>query len=447
MNITPKNYQIYFQPYVDNKLSLSERKSVENFLEANPEYKTELDLLLQSNLQHLLSIGLSQEKNIYDINSIVNNTAIPGQNEILESEEQNDISNNDELEILESEERNEISNNDELETLREAEVENEAGNNSINVENIEGLNAEEQNTGNSIINSNEIETPIAGHNKNVFNSKEKNLNKSIIPANRPSSSPSKKNNKNIFWLLLTIVFIVCACILLALKSVDNYNLKKSAQSTIIYNKPTKQKIPSLYSKGTRDTPSVNKNATGTLTNLLNPTINPPSAYSKKNKFNNKALAKMFKKLPYTKQNNKNKMGISGYYIIIDKSDHELHVFDKKGWYATYPIAFGTKDLNENFFQDDRNPSNDGFKIMLKKDHPKWGPQLFIKAPSIKADGENASQNNKKEDIIAIYATKPGDEWVIDNFYNWTDGGISVKYAEMKDLFSYIKVGTPVMIQY
>ena len=48
--------------------------------------------------------------------------------------------------------------------------------------------------------------------------------------------------------------------------------------------------------------------------------------------------------------------------------------------------------------------------------------------------------------IAIHATRPGEEWTVDNFYNWTDGCISVKYTEMKDLFSYIPLETPVTIQ-
>ena len=48
--------------------------------------------------------------------------------------------------------------------------------------------------------------------------------------------------------------------------------------------------------------------------------------------------------------------------------------------------------------------------------------------------------------IAIHATRPEEEWTIDNFYNWTDGCVSVKYTEMKDLFSYIPIGTVVTIQ-
>ena len=42
-----------------------------------------------------------------------------------------------------------------------------------------------------------------------------------------------------------------------------------------------------------------------------------------------------------------------YYIIIDKSDYELKVYDEDGWYATYPIVFGSKDLGDKMKEGDR----------------------------------------------------------------------------------------------
>jgi murein L,D-transpeptidase YafK len=143
-----------------------------------------------------------------------------------------------------------------------------------------------------------------------------------------------------------------------------------------------------------------------------------------------------------------------YYIIIDKSDFELKVFDEEGWYATYPVVFGSKDQGDKMRQGDKKTPNGNFTIILKKIHPKWGPELLLDYPNEedklkfkqrKAEGLIPS-NAKIGDGIAIHATRPEEEWTIDNFYNWTDGCISVKYTEMKDLFSYIPVGTKVTIQ-
>ncbi|MGC4100272.1 L,D-transpeptidase family protein [Ferruginibacter sp.] len=143
-----------------------------------------------------------------------------------------------------------------------------------------------------------------------------------------------------------------------------------------------------------------------------------------------------------------------YYIIVDKSDYELKVYDDEGWYATYPIVFGSKDLSDKQKEGDRRTPDGKFKVILKKIHPKWGPELLLDYPnddSYKKFNDRMAKGiipktAKIGNGIAIHATRPDEEWTVDNFYNWTDGCVSVKYTEIKDLFSYIPVGTPVTIQ-
>jgi len=143
-----------------------------------------------------------------------------------------------------------------------------------------------------------------------------------------------------------------------------------------------------------------------------------------------------------------------YYIIVDKSDYELKVYDDEGWYATYPIVFGSKDLSDKMREGDKRTPDGSFKVIIKKHHPQWGPELLLDYPnevSYQRFNERKSKgllprNAKIGNGIAIHATRPQEEWTVDNFYNWTDGCVSVKYTEMKDLFSYIPVGTPVTIQ-
>lgn len=142
-----------------------------------------------------------------------------------------------------------------------------------------------------------------------------------------------------------------------------------------------------------------------------------------------------------------------YYIIVDKSDYELKVYDDEGWYATYPIVFGSKDLSDKMKEGDKRTPDGNFKVILKKIHPKWGPELLLDYPNeetMQRFNERKSKgvipkNARPGGGIAIHATRPGEEWTVDNYYNWTDGCISAKYTEMKDLYSYIPVGTPVTI--
>jgi len=143
-----------------------------------------------------------------------------------------------------------------------------------------------------------------------------------------------------------------------------------------------------------------------------------------------------------------------YLIIIYKSTYELQVFDSVGWLATYPVVFGSKDLGDKKMKGDKLTPDGNFKVVLKKINPKWGPELLLDYPndiSYEKFKERKSEglipkNAQIGDGIAIHATRPDEEWTVDSYYNWTDGCISLKYTEMKDLYSYIPLNTPVLIQ-
>lgn len=173
-----------------------------------------------------------------------------------------------------------------------------------------------------------------------------------------------------------------------------------------------------------------------------------SSFIKSNSF----YLKQFPKLQHV-ENNRGDFDNS-LYIVIDKSDYELKVYDEEGWYATYPIVFGTKDANDKMYEGDKRTPEGSFRVILKKHHSKWGPELLLDYPN---DESYKKFNDRKSKGliprgakigggIAIHATRPSEEWTVDNYYNWTDGCISVKYTDMQDLFDYIPVGTVVTIQ-
>jgi murein L,D-transpeptidase YafK len=143
-----------------------------------------------------------------------------------------------------------------------------------------------------------------------------------------------------------------------------------------------------------------------------------------------------------------------YYIVVDKSDYELKVYDDEGWLATYPVVFGSNDLRDKYMEGDKRTPEGKFKVLLKKIHPKWGPELLLDFPN--KETMKKFDERKGEGIvpktarpgsgIAIHATRPEEEWTVDYYQNWTDGCVSLKYTEAKDLYSYIPAGTPVTIQ-
>ncbi|MEJ7736080.1 MAG: L,D-transpeptidase [Chitinophagaceae bacterium] len=142
-------------------------------------------------------------------------------------------------------------------------------------------------------------------------------------------------------------------------------------------------------------------------------------------------------------------------IIIDKSDYELNIYDDEGWYATYPVVFGSKNLADKMMEGDRKTPEGTFRVIAKRPHEKWGKIMLFDYPT-KADIQKFNQRKAKGLIpanakigggIGIHGTWPRDEMVVDYFQNWTNGCVSLKREEMNEIYSMIPVGTQVTVKH
>ena len=142
------------------------------------------------------------------------------------------------------------------------------------------------------------------------------------------------------------------------------------------------------------------------------------------------------------------------YIIIDKSDYELKIYDDDGWYATYPVVFGSKDLNDKIMEGDRRTPEGTFKIIAKRPHEKWQRMLLLDYPT-PMDIAKFNQRKLQGKLpatakigggIGIHGTWPRDEMAVDYFQNWTNGCVSMKREEILEVYRLIPIGTRVIIR-
>ncbi|TDH26229.1 murein L,D-transpeptidase [Segetibacter sp. 3557_3] len=144
----------------------------------------------------------------------------------------------------------------------------------------------------------------------------------------------------------------------------------------------------------------------------------------------------------------------GFYVVIDKSDYELMVYDAEGWLSTYPIVFGNDDLGDKMVQGDRKTPEGTFTITHKKPHAKWNRYMGIDYPN--AESIERFNNRKARGIIpmnakiggdiGIHGTWPHEDYAIDQYQNWTLGCISLKNEHVEQLYRMLGVGTKVVIK-
>jgi murein L,D-transpeptidase YafK len=142
------------------------------------------------------------------------------------------------------------------------------------------------------------------------------------------------------------------------------------------------------------------------------------------------------------------------YIEVVKTNYELKVFDQDGWYATYPVVFGSKSLDDKMMAGDRKTPEGLYHIVSKRPHEKWDKMMLIDFPT-KADLDKFKDRKARGLIpkaaqigggIAIHGTWPHDDIAVDLYQNWTNGCISLKNEDCDELYGMIQIGTKVTIQ-
>lgn len=145
---------------------------------------------------------------------------------------------------------------------------------------------------------------------------------------------------------------------------------------------------------------------------------------------------------------------SAYYIVIDKSDYELNVYDSEGWLVAFPVVFGNNDQSDKLVQGDRKTPEGTFTIVGKRIHNKWCRYMGLDYPTA-ADIDKFNQRKLRGLIpvnarlgsgIGIHGTWPHEENAVDEYQNWTEGCISLKNEHVKQLFNMVAIGTKVTIQ-
>jgi len=145
---------------------------------------------------------------------------------------------------------------------------------------------------------------------------------------------------------------------------------------------------------------------------------------------------------------------SSYYIVIDKSDYELNVYDAAGWLISYPVVFGNDNQGDKMIEGDRKTPEGTFTIISKRVHEKWCRYMGIDFPTA-TDVEKFNMRKRMGQVpgyaklggaIGIHGTWPHEDYAIDQYQNWTLGCISLKNEHVKQLYDMVPVGTRVTIR-
>jgi len=145
------------------------------------------------------------------------------------------------------------------------------------------------------------------------------------------------------------------------------------------------------------------------------------------------------------------------FLLIDKSDYRLYVYEDVTLRKIYKVVFGNRDQTDKQVEGDRRTPEGTFHILSKRADKSWSRFMLLDYPN--EVSWQRFHERQSEGLLSANASIGGgigihgveyDSGIRDNYVegriNWTLGCISMKNADVNELYDVLKVGTPVVIR-
>lgn len=141
-------------------------------------------------------------------------------------------------------------------------------------------------------------------------------------------------------------------------------------------------------------------------------------------------------------------------IYISKSKYQLSLLQEGKVLKTWKMVLGGNPVDDKLRQGDRCTPEGTFKVRDLYPHRSWSKFIWIDYPNemsrlkhakAKANGyipKDASIGGE----VGIHGVPPDQDYWIDEGDNWTLGCVSLRNKDVDELYQYIQVGTPIVIE-
>lgn len=141
-------------------------------------------------------------------------------------------------------------------------------------------------------------------------------------------------------------------------------------------------------------------------------------------------------------------------IVVSKSHYRVALYYRKQLIRTYKAVFGPNPNFNKLMEGDRNTPEGRFTIINKNPASKYHKFMLLNYPNdsaqirfnrMKALGKIPPTARIGGDVGIHGIWKGGDD-MIEMGVGWTDGCIALKNKDVEELFSFVGVGTQVVIK-
>lgn len=135
-------------------------------------------------------------------------------------------------------------------------------------------------------------------------------------------------------------------------------------------------------------------------------------------------------------------------ILVDKSDSKLYLKSKGQIVKAYHVAFGANPKGHKQQEGDERTPEGLYFLDYKNAASGYYKSIHISYPNKRDKQQAKLRGVNPGGAVMIHGQKNGWGWLgfLTQLFNWTNGCIALKDADMEEVWQAVKVGTPIQIQ-
>jgi len=137
-------------------------------------------------------------------------------------------------------------------------------------------------------------------------------------------------------------------------------------------------------------------------------------------------------------------------VLVVKSESRVYLLSKGEVIKEYRASFGKNPKGAKLQVGDKKTPEGNYTLDYKKFNSTFHRAIHISYPNRRDIANSKRAGVKTGGLIMLHGQTAGEldwfsVWAI-RFFNWTDGCIAVTNDEIDEIYSLVKVGTPIEIR-
>lgn len=135
-------------------------------------------------------------------------------------------------------------------------------------------------------------------------------------------------------------------------------------------------------------------------------------------------------------------------VLVDKSDGQMYLKSKGQVVKAYHVVFGANPEGHKQQEGDERTPEGLYFLDYKNVGSGYYKSIHISYPNKRDKQQAKLRGIDPGGAVMIHGQKNGwgGLWFFTQLFNWTNGCIALKNADMEEIWQMVRVGTPIQIQ-